>query len=282
MDIISIYVAIFGLLIGSFLTCCIFRIPLSRLHDWLEPEELEAQKEFVELHKNVTISNPARSFCVTCRKTLSWYENIPLISFIIQRGRCYCKKEKVSFRYPAVELLTMTAALGAYTYFGLTVTAALVFLWLSCLIVISFIDYDLYIIPDLFTFPGMIVGVLFGILQTFNPIATNPFVHNWQESLLGLCLGGGGLWFVSIMYRLIRKKDGLGLGDVKLIGAVGAWFGVYGVFYTIFIGSLLGTVGGILMLLCTKKGSEHPIPFGPYLAVATVLFIFNVSINMYG
>ncbi len=270
-----ILVTLFGLLIGSFLTACIHRVPLSRLNSWLEPEELEALPEHVK-NQTLTITDPPRSLCPFCKKQLSWYENIPFFSWVFLRGRCSGCKTFIPIRYPLVELLTALSAYFSVHYYGLSATAALVFIWLCILIVITFIDYDYYIIPNLFTYPGMILGVLFGIIQTYYPITEEPFVFGIEDSLLGLLAGGGGLWFIAWSYFKIRKREGLGLGDVKLLGAIGAWSGIHGVVFTLFVGSVLGTVGGVLGLLLMKRDFGKPIPFGPYLAFAYALFLLDL------
>lgn len=273
--------ATFGLIIGSFLTACIFRIPLSRLHDWLEPEEIEENKEFVESNKDVTISSPARSFCPKCKKQLYWYENIPFFSWVFLRGKCSGCKAPIPIRYPLVELLSAASAVVAIYFYGPTFTAFFVYVWLATLIVISFIDYDYYIIPDLITYPGTIIGVIFSLLNSFYHFADYPFLETWQESLIGLATGGGGLFLVAWLYLVIRKKDGLGLGDVKLLAVVGAWLGLEGVFVTIFLGSLIGTIGGVVGLLIMRREFSKPIPFGPYLAIACGAYILGFAKGLY-
>lgn len=265
----------FGLITGSFLTACIFRIPLSRLHDWLDPEEIEENKDFVETHKEISIAKPARSFCPKCKKQLTWLENIPFFSWVFLRGKCSGCKAPIPFRYPLVELLSASSAVVSLYFYGPTLTAFFVFLWLATLILISFIDYDYYIIPDLITYPGTAIGVIVSILNSYYRFLDFPFLRTWQESLIGLAAGGGGLFLVAWLYRVIRKKDGLGLGDVKLLAVVGAWFGIEGVFVTIFLGSFIGTLGGAAGLLLMRREFSKPIPFGPYLAVACVFYILG-------
>ncbi len=272
-------IALFGLLIGSFLSVCIYRIPLGRSSgseesdsaqdQSLRPSEVESDKE------KISFFYPSRSICLSCRKQLRWWHNIPLFSWLALGGRCAYCKERISFRYPLIELMTSGAALASFSTFGMTISAFIIFAFVCSLIVISFIDYDFYIIPNVISIPGTFLGILLGITSEFLPIFSEPLTQGIKDSLLGVLVGAGFLLLVSEVYLRLRKKDGLGMGDVKLLAMTGAFFGFQGALYTIFVGSLFGSLLGILFILFSKRSISYQLPFGPYLAAATVLYIFT-------
>ncbi len=261
-------VAIFGLLIGSFLSACIYRIPLGR--DDCYPEDSPVKRPV----EHVSLLSPARSFCPHCLKQLAWWHNIPVFSWFLLRGKCGLCQAPISARYPLVELLSCSAAVLSYTQYGLTPTAAVIYAFTAALIVISFIDYDFYIIPDIISKPGAVIGVLLACVNEYLHIFTAPVASGITASLVGLAFGSGFLWLVAEIYFRLRKIEGLGLGDVKLLAMTGAFFGIESTFYTIFVGSLLGSVCGILLMVLFRRSSQHPIPFGPYLALGTILYLF--------
>ncbi|MCB0310275.1 MAG: prepilin peptidase [Bdellovibrionales bacterium] len=281
---IAASVIILGLIIGSFLSVCIFRIPYGRssgLEELLEQEDSpEGESDLVEPPEKpqdspqLSISNPPRSFCPTCKVQLLWWHNIPVVSWIILRGRCANCSARISVRYPLVELLSAASAFGAYFTFGPTLSALVIYIFLCALIVISFIDIDYYIIPNVISLPGTLIGISIAVLNQFSALFKYPIVPGILDSLLGILAGAGFLLLISEGYFRLRKREGLGMGDVKLLAMVGALFGVAGSLYTIFVGSVLGSVLGILFIvLGGKKFSQH-LPFGPYLALGTVLYIF--------
>ncbi len=284
--------ALFGLIIGSFLTACIYRIPLGRKSglDDEEEESSQDEKDIVQANspffeKKVTLRYPPRSFCPSCGKQLRWYHNIPFFSWLLLGGKCAFCKTKISARYPAVELLSAFFALLSFSHFGMTWTAALIYIFVCMLIVISFIDIDYYIIPNVISYPATLIGVLLAALNQFTGIFLAPIVSDVLSSILGILAGAGFLWLISEIYFRIRKREGLGLGDVKLLAVTGAFFGAEAAWYTIFVGSLLGTVFGLLSLVIFGRKFSHYLPFGPYLAVANVLFIFlgtNKTFEFFG
>lgn len=269
-------IAIFGLLIGSFLSVCIYRIPLGRKsaleEDGDEIEQVEKNSEYFE--KKVTIIYPPRSFCPSCGNQLKWYHNIPVFSWIALGGKCAFCKTRISARYPFLEFLSAFFAVFSVYCFGFSVTALLAYAFCCMLIVITFTDIDYYIIPNVVSYPAILLGFVFAGIQEFFPIAGLPFVQGAGESVFGLLAGAGFLWLISELYFRIRKKEGLGFGDVKLLAITGLWFGPLGAWYTIFIGSLLGSVLGILLLLCCGRKFSQYLPFGPYLAFANILYLF--------
>lgn len=276
---ITIVAALFGLATGSFLALCIYRIPRSRsdFPELLLPIDGSPPEGDVvapTLHKVVRIHDPARSFCPHCEQILRWWHNIPLLSWFLLRGRCAFCKTPISARYPFVEFLGGLAAVLSVQAYGVTPTGLVVFVFCCALIVISFIDYDFYIIPDVISKPFMAIGVVIAAVNQFFQVFDHPVVPDLTQSLLGLLMGAGFLYIVSEVYERLRKKNGLGLGDVKLLAMTGLMFGAPAALCSIFIGSLLGAVFGSLFLLLGGKRFSHPIPFGPYLALATAVYLF--------
>jgi leader peptidase (prepilin peptidase)/N-methyltransferase len=275
---------IFGLVIGSFLSVCIYRIPYSpsvglsdeELKGNIDPETILNESDLPPpepTKRELNINSPRRSICPKCEKQLLWWHNIPLLSWILLRGKCAFCKAPISARYPFVELLTGALALLSYLAFE-PYTAALVFAICAVLLVIAFIDYDFYIIPNMLSIPGTFVGLGIAALNQYFHIFSRPIATDLTDAGIGILCGAGFLLFVSEVYLRLRKQEGLGMGDVKLLAFVGAFFGYQASIFTIMVGSLLGTIGGVVVMLFLKKKFSHPLPFGPYLILATLFFIF--------
>lgn len=245
---------LFGLLIGSFLNVVISRLP-----------------------KGESIVTP-RSHCPDCGQMIVWYDNIPVLSFFILKGKCRSCGKPISLRYPVVELLTGLLSYLTYWKFGFGISYFCYFLLLVApLIAITFIDLKHQIIPNQISLPGIAAGAitslaLFGI---------NQETFSWI--FLGILAGAGTLFLVGWSYEKIKKREGLGMGDVKLAAMLGAFFGWKAVFLILLLSSLLGSLIGGLLLLMTRKGLKEPIPFGPFLAGAglTHLFWGNELIRWY-
>lgn len=286
-NLLGVLVVVVGAIIGSFLSVCIYRIPLGRRElynssgDIIEPSPPSAEDASRSATgeqsgvKNPTLLSPSRSFCPSCGKQLLWWHNIPIISWIILRGKCGFCGTGVSVRYPLVELMSALFAFLSYSLYGPTLTGLLVFMFSATMIVISFIDYDYYIIPNSISLPGFAIGVVIATVNEFTGVFSYPVVPGLLSAFLGLLSGAGFLLFVSEVYFRLRKKDGLGMGDVKLLAMTGVLFGPQAAIYTIFIGSLLGAVIGVTLLLIFKKRLTQHLPFGPYLAAATLLYLFG-------
>jgi leader peptidase (prepilin peptidase)/N-methyltransferase len=247
-----------GAILGSFLNAVIYRLP-----------------------RKLSLANPARSFCPPCGKQLSWRENIPLLSWLLQRGRCSCGKEQIPLRYFLVELISALCGVFALNIFGLNATGAVIFALLLALVAISFIDLDHKIIPDKISYPGMILGLILGVVSQHTDIfscspfqSLCPISRGAADSLLGFIVGGGFFWGIGWLYFVVTGKDGLGFGDVKLMGMLGAILGVSSVAPTIILGSLVGSVVGIGAMIATGGGRHTEIPFGPWLAIGAVIYIF--------
>jgi leader peptidase (prepilin peptidase)/N-methyltransferase len=263
---------LFGSIIGSFLGVCAYRIPMGRF------EPIHAGVK--ELNRTLSLITPARSFCPNCEQTLAWWHTIPLFSWIILRGRCGHCGAKVPFRYLLIELLTGLLCALSFLRFGPTLTGLVAFGFISLFIVITFIDLDYMIIPNVITYPATFIGLAIGIINRYGPteILASPFVSSPWESFLGLLMGPGLLLAVWWLYFKIRKREGLGLGDVKLLALTGATFGMECAWFTIFFGSVLGSITGIGMLVARRSSFASYFPFGPYLAIAAVAYLFDVHV----
>jgi leader peptidase (prepilin peptidase)/N-methyltransferase len=238
---IPILIFIFGLCIGSFLNVCIYRLP--------------AGKSIVFPH----------SHCPVCKATIRIYDNIPVIGWLLLKGRCRDCGVRISWRYPLVELLTGCFALCAYLKFGPAIETAIYFVFITVLIVITFIDIDHRIIPDRITLPGLPLAFVAALVLP---------EMSWQASLIGILAGGGSLLLVAVGYTLITGKEGLGGGDIKLLAMIGALCGWVGVLFTIFFGSVLGSVTGIATMRGSEQATKLAIPFGPFLSVGAIGYIF--------
>ncbi|HMP75457.1 MAG TPA: prepilin peptidase [Kiritimatiellia bacterium] len=239
-----------GACIGSFLNVCIHRIP-----------------------REESIVHP-RSRCPSCGTLIAWYDNIPVLSFFLLRGRCRHCSARISVRYPLVELLTAGLFLAVWNRYAFDPRALLFMAVVGGLIVATFVDFDFMIIPDRISLGGMPAGLLASALV--------PSLHGAQTagealvaSLIGIVAGSGSLYLVAWLGRLAFKKDAMGMGDVKLLGAIGAFLGWPGVIFTVLLSSLLGSVAGVALILAGGKGWQSRIPYGPYIAAAAVIWILG-------
>ncbi|MDL1982105.1 MAG: A24 family peptidase [Deltaproteobacteria bacterium] len=221
-----------------------------------------------------SIINPARSICPTCGNTIRFYDNIPVLSYLWLKGKCRHCNSPIAVRYLLVELTGGFFALCIYFKFGITIEAFLYYALISSLLVITFIDIDNQIIPDVITLPG--IPIFFFASFAFAAIT-------YKDSLLGILAGGGSLLLIAVTYNLLTKKEGMGGGDIKLLAMIGAALGWKGVLFTIFIGSAIGTLMGIILMLRTRRGLKLAIPFGPFLSMGAIIYIFFGSsiINWY-
>ena len=271
---LAIICFLFGATIGSFLGVCSYRIPMGKY---------EPTREGIKpLEKSVSIASPARSFCPQCEKQLKSWHTIPLFSWLFLQGRCAYCRAPIPFRYFVIEVLTGCAAVLCLLRFGPTPTALGVFLFTCVLITITYIDLDYMIIPDVITYPATFVGLAIGLANycfssAISPLLNAPFVYSPFESLFGLCMGPGMLLIVWWLYFKVRKREGLGLGDVKLLAVVGAAFGPECAWFTIFCGSIIGSIVGVAILLIRRNSvSNTYIPFGPYLAFGAAAYLFEL------
>ncbi|XCN73910.1 MAG: prepilin peptidase [Candidatus Electrothrix aestuarii] len=237
-----LYSFIFGALIGSFLNVVILRLP----------------------DEEQSVVFPA-SHCPKCGTDLHWYENIPIFSYLALRGKCRSCKEPISLQYPVVELCMALLSLALYNLIGFSFLLPFYFLFLAALLAIIFIDIHLQIIPDKISLPGILIGFASSF---FNPLVS------WQESGLGILLGGGILYAVAAGYALLTGRDGMGGGDIKLLAMIGAFLGYQCLLYVIFFSSLTGSIIGIAAMIRQKKGGQARIPFGPFLSLGAISWLF--------
>lgn len=238
----SITSFIFGAIVGSFLNVVILRLP----------EESES------------IVFPA-SRCPSCKTEIKWYDNIPILSFVFLGGKCRSCSQTISMQYPLVEFCMAMLSLALYTKFGPTFEFFFYFLFAASLLVIIFIDLHHQIIPDVISLPGIVIG--------FGGSFLNAGV-TWQQSGLGILLGGGILYAIAMSYYLIAHREGMGGGDIKLLGMIGGFLGWQSLLFVVFFSSLTGSIVGVFAMIKQGKGGKTRIPFGPFLAVAALFFLF--------
>lgn len=207
-----------------------------------------------------------RSYCYSCKTQIKWYDNIPILSWFLLRGRCRNCKAKFSFRYPLVELITGVLFALSYHYAGLSWTLLEYLLFVFGLVVCTFIDFDHMILPDEFTLSGIVIG-LFGA-------ALNP-QRDFLDSLYGVLMGGGFLWGMAYIYYLLTKQEGMGGGDIKLLAWIGALLGWKAIPFVIMSSAIIGSVVGLIMARKQNSGLKTVIPFGPYLALGAILYLFG-------
>jgi leader peptidase (prepilin peptidase)/N-methyltransferase len=223
----------FGAIVGSFLNVCIYRLPLGKSIVW-----------------------PA-SACPHCARELSWYENIPVISYLALRGRCLTCAARIGFRYPLVEALTAAMFALAWWYYGPGPLLASRLVFGCALLVLFAIDLEHHLLPNSITLPGIVVGFVFSF-------STEP---GWLSSLIGILVGGGVLWLIAETYYRIRHEEGLGMGDVKMLAMVGAFLGWQLTLLTLMLASLSGTMIGLLLIVTKRGGMKYALPFGTFLAL---------------
>jgi len=235
----------FGIICGSFANVCIYRLP-----------------------KNKSIVT-GRSSCPNCKKKIIWYDNIPLLSFILlkSRGR-FCKK-LINSQYFIVELITAISFVSIYYFFGLTLAALLLSILSVFFIIIFFIDLKHFIIPNELTFPLMIMG----FFKSFDPNLNQTIFPNYINSLIGGVFGYLIIWLIIFFYKKVRKKEGMGLGDAKLLAVVGFWFGWFSIPFTIFMSSVVALIFVLPSLITKSRKMSSQIPFGPYIIIAAIFYV---------
>lgn len=252
----ALLAAIFGLLIGSFLNVCIYRLP-----------------------RDLSVTRP-RSRCPHCEKTIAWYDNIPVGSYLALGGRCRGCGASIPFRYPLVEFLTGAAFFLAVYMLGFTIAAMKLCVFSAMQIALLFTDLEERILPDEFTIGGTIIGILFavfvpipnGFFQLFLPPHWDPRLMRVIEAAAGALFVSGALWGIGELYYRVRHREGLGLGDVKMAAMIAAFLGISGALLTVIIGSVLGSVVGLSYIWLAKKdAATYELPFGSFLALAALI-----------
>jgi len=238
---ILLFVFLIGAIVGSFLNVCIYRLP-----------------------RHESILFPA-SHCPNCGKPIKFYDNIPLLSYVVLRGKCRHCKQNISARYPIIETISGLLAIAIVIKYGLTLHSLLLLLLVFSLIIITFIDLDFQIIPDIVSIPGTIAGIG---ASFFIPTVS------WTDSILGILAGGGFLFIIAVTYKWLTNRDGMGGGDIKLLAMAGAWFGWKAIPFILLISSFIGALIGSISLLLAKKSLRYKIPFGPFISIAAIIYIF--------
>jgi leader peptidase (prepilin peptidase) / N-methyltransferase len=238
---ILIFVFLIGAIVGSFLNVCIYRLP-----------------------RHESIVFPA-SHCPHCGKPIKFYDNIPLLSYVILRGKCRNCKQNISGRYPIIETISGLLAIAIVIKYGLTLHSLLLLLLVFSLIIVTFVDLDFQIIPDILSIPGIMAGIG---ASFFMPTIS------WIDSILGILAGGGFLFIIAVAYKWLTNRDGMGGGDIKLLAMVGAWLGWKAVPFILLISSFIGALIGSISLLLAKKSLRYKIPFGPFISIAAVIYLF--------
>jgi len=264
----AVLAALAGLLIGSFLNVCIYRMP-----------------------RDLSVVKP-RSFCPECNQPIAWFDNIPVLSYVVLAGRCRRCGQRIPVRYPIVELLTAAAFFFSVRYLGPTLAAVKFCLFGAILIALVFSDLEERILPDEFTLGGTVLGLILaafvplsgGILRLILMSRKDEWLVSVGDALLAATVCAGALWAVGALYQALRHREGLGFGDVKMVAMIGAFLGIQGALLTLIVGSLLGAVVGLAYIWFTgKDASTYELPFGTFLGVAAlgVGFFGEVIFNWY-
>lgn len=253
-----------GLCVGSFLNVVIHRLPRMMEREWqVQCAELRGE-EATQTDTPLTLARP-RSRCPSCGHMITALENIPVLSYLFLKGRCSSCGQKISMRYPLVEIFT--GLLSAYTawHFGPTLQTAGALLLLWSLIALAAIDIDTQLLPDAITLPLLWLGLAFNIAATYIDLGT---------AVIGAMAGYLSLWSVFWLFKLATGKEGMGYGDFKLLAALGAWLGWIMLPVIILLSSIVGAMVGISLIVAARHGRNVPIPFGPYLAAAGIIALF--------
>ncbi len=243
-----------GLLIGSFLNVCIYRLP-----------------------RDLSVVRP-RSFCPTCEQPISWFDNIPILSYILLHGRCRNCDSPISMRYPIVEALTAISFFTSVYFLGPNLNAVKLCVFCAIIITLVFSDLEERILPDEFTIGGTLLGIVIAVFVPFNGgimhlIFPNlaPWILSVLEAAFAAGFTSGSIWLVGEIYYRLRKREGLGFGDVKMVAMIGAFLGLQGALLTLILGSMLGGIGGLLYIFVTgKNASTYELPFGTFLGTAAL------------
>jgi len=233
----TILVGVFGLAVGSFLNVCIYRLPLDESLVW------------------------PGSYCPRCRTSLRWYDNVPLFGYAMLRGRCRTCGVRISAMYPLIEAVTAVVFVAGYLLFGAQLLLMARLLFACAMIVLFVIDLQCRILPNIITLPGVLVGFAFSL---FLP-------PGWLDSLIGIMAGGGILLLIAEAYYRVRKEEGLGMGDVKMLAMIGAFLGWKLMLVTLVLSSFMGSIMGLTVIALKKGDMKYALPFGTFLAVGALV-----------
>ena len=244
LGLLSFVVALIGLCVGSFANVVIYRWP-----------------------QEMSVVTP-RSFCPQCKNKIAWFDNIPLLSFLFLRGRCRFCQNKIHWRYPLIEVLMSVVFVTLFVVNGPHWITLEYLIFAAGLVTASFIDIDHFLLPDVITLPGLALGLAGALL--------NP-ERDFLQSLLGALFGGGFLWAIATTYKILRKADGMGGGDIKLLAWIGSLLGWQSIPFVILLSAMTGSVLGLTLGYSQKKGLKTVIPFGPYLAFSALVCMVGGS-----
>lgn len=259
MEIEVFFVAALGLMVGSFLNVCISRIP-----------------------RGESIVFPG-SHCPSCGTAVKPYDNIPILSFLLLRGKCRSCRQAISWQYPVVELLTFLIFIVTYLLLGLQIRTMVLIVFSCAMVILVFIDLNERILPDVITLSGVLVGLVVSLVSPVHDGTArlllslsgvgnlHPILISFSESVLGALVCGGFLWLVAEAYYRVRKVEGLGFGDIKLMAMVGAFLGVRLALLTIMLGSFLGAAIGLAYIKFTGKDNRYELPFGTFLGLSAIV-----------
>jgi leader peptidase (prepilin peptidase)/N-methyltransferase len=263
---VLLFAFIVGSVLGSFLNVCIHRLP-----------------------REESIVFPP-SHCISCNTQIRFYDNIPIVSYLLLLGRCRACGTRISPMYLITEILSGLVCTLLVFKFGFTLKTLFYLVFLFALIVVTFIDLEHRIIPNIITLPGILIGLVYGALRTdwssarilfgsfeFNLYSILRILNEVPivDSLFGIILGGGMLFLIGFLYEVIRKREGMGMGDVKLLAMIGAFLGWRSVIFVALISSIIGTIVGISIIFYKKGDLRYAIPFGPFLSLAAALYLFT-------
>lgn len=251
-------VFVLGLMVGSFLNVVILRLPKMMERDWQAQCREYLQQETDSEPEPLSLAKPA-STCPGCGHRIRAHENIPVLSWLLLRGKCAACRTPISVRYPVIELVTalLSVVVAWHFGFGWQALAALVLTW--ALVALSVIDFDTQLLPDAITLPFLWLGLTLSLFPVF---------ADMRNALIGAIAGYLSLWIVYQVFKLVTGKEGMGFGDFKLLALLGAWLGWQALPVVILLSSLVGAVVGVILITVQGRDRQTPIPFGPYLAAA--------------
>lgn len=261
--LLPLLLGILGLLIGSFLNVVIHRLPRIMEREWLF-QCAELKGESATSSEPLSLARP-RSRCPACGHQITALENIPIVSWLVLRGRCSACRAAISPRYPIIEALTGLIFACSAIEFGFSWAVLGAAILAGSLVALTFIDFDTQLLPDSITLPLLWAGLVFNLFTTYTDL---------QSAVIGAIAGYLSLWLVYWGFKLATGKEGMGYGDFKLLAALGAWLGWQMLPLVILLSSLVGAIVGIALIVIAKRGRNVPIPFGPYLAAAGLLALF--------
>ncbi len=240
---------ILGSIWGSFANVCIYRLPID---------------------ENIA---KGRSYCTSCKKQIKWFDNIPLLSYLFLKGTCRFCTKKINIQYFIVELISALSFVIVVYLFGVSLTTLLFFILSICFIIIFFIDLKHFIIPNELTYPLMLIG----FLKSFDPNLNKLLFPNFFNSLIGGIFGYLIIWLIIFVYKKLRNREGMGLGDAKLLAVIGFWFGWISIPFVIFFSSTVALIWVIPDLIKNKKELTSQIPFGPFLILGTLIYLLIID-----